>query len=152
MYLPWILLTEAVGAVSGLLSMEGMSWYAESAVKPPLSPPGWVFGVVWPILYALMGIGAARVWHSEESTQRRRGINLFIAQLIVNFFWSLIFFNAAAYGFAGLWLILLLGLVIWMTAEFWKSDRLSALLQIPYIIWLCFALYLNVGAWLLNRG
>lgn len=149
-YIFWILLAEAVGFLSGWLSRDGTAVFGQTAIQPPLSPPAAVFPVVWSILYALMGIGAARVSLMPESTARSRGLNLFIAQLIVNFFWSLLFFNAQAYGFAFLWLLLLFVLVLWMTLEFRKTDSLAALLQIPYLIWLAFAAYLNYGVWLLN--
>ena len=119
--------------------------------KPPLSPPGWVFPVVWTILFALMGIGAARIRLSPLPKDRSQGINLFISQLVINFFWSPIFFNAQAFGFAFLWLLLLLGLVLWMTLTFRKVDPLAAKLQIPYLLWLVFAAYLNLGVWWLNR-
>ncbi len=141
----------AVGGLSGLLSMEGMKLYTETALKPPLTPPGWLFSVVWTILYALMGISAAIIWHAPESKDRSKGLNLYVVQLIVNFFWSLLFFNAQAYGLAALWLILLWVLVLLMIMEFSKVDKLAAWLQIPYLIWLTFAAYLNLGVWFLNR-
>lgn len=149
-YTFWILLTEAVGALSGWLSRDGMELYMQSIQKPPLSPPGWVFPLVWGILYALLGIGAARIRLSPLSGERSRGINLYIAQLVINFFWSLIFFNAQAFGFAFLWLLLLWGLVLWMILTFRKVDPPAAKLQIPYLIWLTFAAYLNFGVWYLN--
>lgn len=147
----WILLTEAVGALSGWLSREGSEIFQQSVAKPPLSPPGWLFPVVWGILYALMGFGAARIYLSPSSRERSRGLNLYIVQLIVNFFWSLIFFNAQAFGFAFLWLLLLWALVLWMILTWRKVDPLAAYLQIPYLIWLTFAAYLNAGVWYLNR-
>lgn len=149
-YAFWITLSEAVGLISGLLSREGTSIFGETAVQPRLSPPAILFPIVWTILYALMGIGAARVSLTPESTYRNKGLILFVVQLIVNFFWSLIFFNAQAYGFAFFWLISLLVLVLWMTFTFQKTDRAAAVLQIPYIIWLIFAAYLNYGVWMLN--
>ena len=148
-YAFWILLTEAVGALSGLLSRGGMAIFS-SIVQPPFSPPAIVFPIVWGILYALMGISAARIYLSPPSQARNRGLNLYIAQLIVNFFWSLIFFNAQAFGFAFLWLLLLWVLVLWMILTFRKVDPLAAWLQIPYLIWLTFAAYLNLGVWILN--
>lgn len=147
----WILLSEAVGLLSGLLSREGTALYAELLQKPPLSPPGWVFPVVWTILYGLMGLSAAIIYAAPPTQARSRGLNLFIAQLIVNFFWSPIFFNARAYGFALAWLLLLWVLVVLMTLQFRKADKTAALLQIPYILWLTFAAYLNYGVWQLNR-
>lgn len=149
-YVFWILLAEAVGALSGFLTREGMDVFMSQTAKPPLSPPGFLFPIVWGILYALMGIGAARVYLAPESRERTLGLNLFVAQLIVNFFWSLIFFNARAFGFALAWLVLLWGLILWMTLTFRKVDKWAALLQIPYLIWVGFAAYLNLGVWLLN--
>ena len=149
-YTFWIILSETVGVISGLLSMGATAAFNETAVQPSLSPPAWVFPVVWSILYALMGISAARIRLSPPSLERSKGTNLFIAQLIINFFWSLIFFNAQAYGFALLWLILLWVLVLWMIISFAHTDKLAALLQIPYLLWLTFAVYLNFSIWQLN--
>ena len=150
-YTAFIVLSEAVGLLSGLLSREGTALYSQLTAKPPLSPPGWLFPVVWTVLYALMGIGAARLWASPKSQARSRGLNLFIAQLIVNFFWSPIFFNARAYGLALAWLLLLWVLVLLMALEFRKVDKASAYLQIPYLLWLTFAAYLNWAVWQCNR-
>ena len=149
-YAFWIALSEAVGLLSGVLSREGTAVFGEMVNQPPLSPPAIVFPIVWTVLYAIMGIGAARVSLTPISPDRSRGLNLFVAQLIVNFFWSLIFFNARAYGFALLWLILLFALVLWMTLEFRKVDPLAALLQFPYLLWLGFAAYLNYEIWIRN--
>ena len=150
-YTLWIAIAEAVGALSGWLSREGTKAYQQTVTQPPLSPPGFLFPIIWTILYALMGIGAARVTLTPQSPERSRSLNLMVAQLVVNFFWSLIFFNAQRYGFAFLWLLLLLGLVLWMTLSFRKVDRDAALTQIPYLLWLTFAAYLNLGVWYLNR-
>lgn len=150
-YLFWILLAEAVGALSGWLSRYGFQIYNESVRQPPLSPPSWVFPVVWTILYALMGLGAARIRLSLPSPEGHKSINLFLIQLTVNFFWPLIFFNAQAFGFAFLWLLLLWGLVLAMILQFRRVDPLAAKLQIPYLIWLTFAAYLNLAVWYLNR-
>lgn len=149
-YAFWILLTEAVGAFSGWLSREGMQVYNETVVKPALTPPAILFPIVWSIIYALMGIGAARIYLAEESPQRSKGLNIFIIQLIVNFFWSLIFFNLQAFGLAFFWLLLLWVLVVWMIVTFLKTDKLAAWLQIPYLLWLTFAAYLSGAVWFLN--
>lgn len=140
-----------VGIISGLLSMGGMELYSKTVLKPSLTPPDWLFPAVWTILYVLMGIGATRIWLTADSPARKMGLNLYIAQLIVNFFWSLIFFNAQAFGFAVLWLIILWTFVLLMILSFYKADKIAAFLQIPYLIWLTFALYLNIAVWLLNK-
>ena len=150
-YFLWILAVEAVGALSGLLSREGTQLYAQTISKPPLSPPGSLFPIVWTVLFALMGVGAARIAAAPESRERSRALNIFVIQLIVNFFWSLIFFNAQAFGFAFLWLVLLWILIVAMIYLFSGVDVLSALLQIPYLLWVTFAGYLNYAVWQLNR-
>lgn len=150
-YTFWVLFTEAVGALSGWLTREGSQSFNELALQPPLSPPAFVFPIVWGLLYALMGLGAARIWLSRPSPERSKALNLFLIQLTVNFFWSLIFFNAQAYGFAFVWLLLLWGLVLAMILEFRRVDPLAAKLQIPYLLWLTFAVYLSFGVWYLNR-
>jgi tryptophan-rich sensory protein len=150
-YLFWIAVSEAAGALSGWLSRDGTAVFSQTASQPPLSPPAIVFPIVWVILYGLMGISAARIWLAPSSSDRSNGLNLFIAQLVVNFFWSLIFFNAQAYGFAFLWLLLLWALVLAIILTFRKVDPLAAYLQIPYLLWLTFAAYLNLGVWYLNR-
>ena len=127
-----------------------MDTYSQTILQPPLSPPGWLFPLVWSPLYGLMGIGAARIWQTPPSKMRSLGLNLFIAQLVVNFFWSPIFFNLQAFGLAFFWLLLLWVLVLWMILIFRKVDPLAAKLQIPYLLWLTFAAYLNFGVWYLN--
>ena len=150
-YVFWILLSEVVGILSGLLSRDGTQTFSQTALQSSLTPPALLFPIVWTVLYALMGIGAARISLTPPSPERSRGLNLFIAQLVVNFFWSLIFFNAQAFGFALLWLVLLWVLVLWMILTFRKTDPLAAWLQIPYLLWLTFAAYLNYSVWQLNR-
>lgn len=150
-YALWIVITEAVGALAGLLTREGTQLYAASVVKPPLSPPAIVFPIVWSILYALMGIGAARVYLTPDSPLRTQGLRLFWLQLAFNFVWSILFFNLEAFGLAFVWLVILWALIVMMILTFGKVDRLAALLQIPYLLWVTFAGYLNLGVWLLNR-
>ena len=91
------------------------------------------------------------IYLSSPSPERHLGLNLYITQLIVNFFWSLIFFNARAYGFAFLWLLLLWMLVLWMILVWNRVNPSAAKLQIPYLLWLTFAAYLNFGVWQLNK-
>lgn len=146
-----ILLTEGVGALSGWLAQGGAELYATMIEKPPLSPPGWVFPVVWAILYALLGIGVARVWMAPASREKTLALQVFAVQLVFNFFWSLIFFRLQAYGVAFLWLLVLWALILWMILAFHRVDRLGSKLQIPYLAWVTFAGYLNLGVWLLNR-
>ena len=150
-YAIFIALTELVGGLSGFLTRKGTKVYQASVRQPPLSPPPAVFPIVWSILFALMGIGAARIWRAPPSAERTRGLRLFFTQLGFNFFWSIIFFNLQAFGFALLWLSALWVLMAMMISSFRKVYRLAALLQIPYLLWVSFAAYLNFGVWRLNR-
>ena len=103
------------------------------------------------VLFVLMGVGAARVWLAPPSRQRTRALAVFLLQLLFNFFWSIIFFNFQAFGFALLWLVALWGLILWMIFAFAPVDQIAAALQIPYLLWVIFAAYLNAGVWGLNR-
>ena len=145
-----ILIAESTGALSAWLTREGMKTFTNMIAQPPLSPPPLLFPIVWSILYALMGYGSAKIWMSAPSSDRTRGLVLYASQLVFNFFWGLIFFNIQAFGFSFFWLLTLWGLVLLMTLAFRKTDPLAAKLQIPYLLWLTFAVYLNLGVWYLN--
>ena len=149
-YALFVGITLFIGALSALFSRNGMEGFQQNVTQPLLSPPMILFPVVWTVLYILMGVGAARVYLEGAKVGKNRCLNLYVVQLVFNFFWSLIFFNARAYGFAFLWLLILLFFVIWMTFCFWTTAKLSGILQIPYILWLLFAAYLNFAIWQLN--
>ena len=149
-YVLWILGVEAVGALSGFLTRRGSELYSQTITKPPLSPPSLVFPVVWGILFLLLGVGAARIYLSPASPERSRSLLAFFIQLAFNFLWSIIFFNLQKFGAAFLWLVALWGLILWMIVAFRKVDPPAACLQIPYLLWVTFAAYLNFGVWLLN--
>jgi tryptophan-rich sensory protein len=137
-----------VGILSGLLTMGGRETY-QSITQSALSPPSVVFPIVWTILYILMGISAYIIAQSN-SPSKKAALTIYAAQLIVNFFWSIIFFNAQAYLFAFIWLILLWVLIVAMMMSFYTIDRCAALLQIPYLLWVTFAGYLNWQIYILN--
>lgn len=144
-----ILISVGVGAAAALLSRNSMDVY-QNLVQPPLSPPGWLFPVVWTILYILMGISAYLIYVSD-SPYKNSALKIYAAQLAVNFLWTIIFFNLEMYLFAFLWLLLLLVLIILMIRSFAKISKTAAYLQLPYLLWVIFAGYLNLGIYLLNR-
>ena len=150
-YVFWILLTESVGALSAWLTGTASKSYTDTIVQPPLSPPAIVFPIVWGILFVLMGIGAARIYLAPASGARSPTLLLFFLQLLFNFFWSSIFFNFQAFGFAFIWLVNLWLLVLLMILSFRRVDKVASWLQIPYLLWVTFAAYLNLGVWLLNK-
>ena len=138
-----------VGIISGILTMTAMDSY-EQAVKPPLTPPGFLFPIVWTILFTLMGISSYIIYKSDDENSRK-ALAIYGIQLVVNFFWPIFFFNMQAYLFSFIWIILLWLLIILMIYEFSKVSKLAAWLQVPYLLWVTFAAYLNFGIFLLNR-
>ena len=139
----------AVGGLSALLS-GGMGDY-RAMNQPPLSPPGWVFPVVWSVLYLLMGYASYLVWTSDApQEEKRRALLLYGAQLAANFIWPLIFFGANMYLLALIWLVVLWVLIFFTIRAFSKINERAGDLLIPYILWVTFAAYLNLGIYLLN--
>jgi len=139
----------AVGGLAALLS-GGMESYA-LLEKPPLSPPGWVFPVVWSVLYLLMGYASYRVLTSKApKAEIRNALRWYGVQLLANFVWPLLFFGASLILTALLWLILLWVLIFLTIRSFSKIDAEAGDLLIPYILWVSFAAYLNFGVYLLN--
>lgn len=145
-----ILIPLAVGGIAALLTREGMMTY-QMMRQPVLAPPAWLFPVVWTILYILMGISSYLIMIAEvEMKEKERAILLYEYQLAVNFLWPTFFFSFQWYFFSFLWLLLLWILVFLMILSFWKIDKRAVKLNIPYLIWLTFAAYLNLAVWWLN--
>ena len=145
-----ILIPLAVGGLSALLTRNGMEKYAALS-RPPLSPPAILFPIVWAVLYILMGLSAAKIYENSNGSERKKALWIYAVQLSFNFFWSIFFFGAGLRLLALIWLFLLLLIVILMYFAFDKISHGAAYLQIPYVLWLCFAAYLNFGTWFLNR-
>lgn len=150
-YVISILIPLAVGGLSALLTAGNMDIYGEINT-PPLSPPAFLFPVVWTLLYALMGISSALICTDEKAkkTVKQQALTIYGVSLFVNFFWSILFFNLRAFLFSFIWLLLLLALIVKTVFEYLKINRTAAFLQIPYLLWVTFAGYLNFAIWLLN--
>lgn len=144
-----LLISLGTGGLSGFLTRNAMDTY-RILVQPPLAPPPTIFPVVWTVLYFLMGISAYLIYVSKSGT-KRKALQLYAVQLAVNFVWPFIFFMAQKYFLAFIWLTILWFLVFEMISSFYKIKRTAALLQIPYLIWLTFAGYLNLAIYFLNR-
>ena len=146
-----ILFAEAVGFLSALIS-GNMSGTYDSLIIPPLSPPAILFPIAWAILYAFMGAAAYFVWDSKRGTaaEKSLALRLYLAQLLVNFSWSIFFFRFEAFWFSIAVIILLDILVLLTTVRFKAINRLSYWLMLPYLAWLIFATYLNIGVAVLN--
>ncbi len=147
----WLLVAFAAAAAGGLASANAGDFYSE-LVRPSWAPPGWLFGPVWSILYALMGIAAWLVWRARGFSGASSALLLFIAQLAVNALWTWLFFvwREGALAFAE---IVLLWLLIAATIGlFWRVSRLAAVLLVPYLGWVSFASVLSFATWQLNPG
>ncbi|MCI8590134.1 MAG: tryptophan-rich sensory protein [Clostridiales bacterium] len=142
-----IVLPLAVGGLSALLTRGGMEVF-QSLNKPLLSPPGWLFPVVWTILYILMGIASYLVLTSGKPN--RAALTVYGIQLAFNFFWSIIFFNLEAYLFSFIWLVILWILIFVTMILFYGISKPAGYLLLPYLLWVTFAGYLNFYIYLLN--
>jgi benzodiazapine receptor len=139
---------EAFGLVPGYLTRDAFDGWYDSLEKPDATPPGGVFGPVWTTLYLLMGV--ARHLVSEECGEGTRTA-LFDLQLLLNASWTLVFFgNRSVVGGVPVIVALWLAIVATVVA-FARVSRTAALLLVPYLLWVSFATYLNVGLWRLNR-
>ena len=146
-YIKAILLPVLIGALVGIITSGSMDY--NMLQKPPFAPPGAVFPIVWTILYILMGISYGILKSNNQTDEEIDWI--YYIQLAINALWSIIFFNFKWRLFAFIWIILLAVAVISMIRKFYEKNKTSGLLQLPYILWVIFAAYLNFGFYILNR-
>ena len=144
-----LLLPLAVGGLAAFLTRNSMDLFA-MVKKPPLSPPGWLFPVVWTILYLLMGFASYLVLVAEKPG--RTAWKFYLAQLAFNFVWPILFFHLQMYLLSFVWLLLLWILILVTILWFTRSSRPAGYLLIPYLLWVTFAGYLNVGIYILNQN
>ena len=156
-YIKSILLPVIVGGIVGLLISKFIDY--NSLQKPPLSPPSIAFPIIWTILYILMGISFGIIKNqfnnnisvlNDKEGSLLSSNQLYYIQLLVNSVWSVIFFIFKWRLCAFIWILILIYLVILMIIDFYKKNRIAGLLQIPYLIWLIYAAYLNLGVYILN--
>lgn len=145
----WLALVFVAAAIGAVASADAGAFYAQ-LVRPDWAPPASVFGPVWSLLYALMGIAAWLVWRQRGVVQTRPALSLFLAQLGVNALWSWLFFawHKGAFAFAEALLLLLL--IAATVAAFWRIHRLAAVLMLPYLAWVGFACALTWSVWRSN--
>lgn len=146
-----ILIPLAVGGAAALIANGSFKDF-EALNKPPLAPPAWAFPAAWTLLYILMGIAAYLVYCSEKYPGRiERALTFYAVQLFMNFCWTLIFFNLKLYLAAFIWLVLLWGAIAGTALLFRFISKPAGWLMLPYLAWVTFAGYLNLGAYILNR-
>ena len=149
-YLISIAIPLAVGGLSALLTMGNMDLYSEIN-SPPLAPPAWLFPVAWTVLYVLMGVSCAMILLTPApSAKMERAVAVYAASLVFNFGWSIIFFNLRAFFVAFAWLLILWAMILATILVYRPINKTAAYLQIPYLIWVAFAGYLNLAVAMLN--
>jgi tryptophan-rich sensory protein len=136
-----VVLVNLLGSAPAALGGPGSAWF-RSLAKPAIYPPPWVFGVVWPVLFTLLGIGLYLVWRADDSG-RRLALGLFVGQMIFNVAWTPVFFRAQNLALALGVIGTLLVLATPMAVAFWRVDRRAGLLVVPYLLWVAFAAVLN---------
>jgi tryptophan-rich sensory protein len=137
--------------VGGIASMDAASFYAALA-RPAWAPPASVFGPVWTVLYALMGVASWLVWRESGAMLRKPALGVYVVQLIANALWSWLFFYWKSGALAFAEVLLLLALIVLTVAMFWRVRRLAALLLLPYLAWVAFASALTWSVWRANEG
>ncbi len=148
--LGFLLLTFAAAAIGSLFTTGGLDPWYRQLEKPALNPPSWVFGPVWTLLYILMATAAWLVWRRGDWGRARLALGLWVVQLALNSFWSILFFGMRAPGPAFVELVVLWLAILATTIAFARWSRPAALLMLPYLAWVTFAGYLNFSIWLLN--
>ena len=141
----------AVGAVSGLFTADAIPTWFTTIQKPSWNPPNWLFGPVWTTLYVLMGIAFFLVWRSPNSADKSRAMWAFGTQLVLNFFWSFIFFKQQNISGAFIEILFMLAAIVATIVLFSKVNRTAAWLLAPYLAWVSFASFLNFTIWQLNK-
>lgn len=145
----WLVVSFAASAVGAVATIRASEFYGE-LMQPAWAPPAAVFGPVWTVLYALMGIAAWLVWQSGGLQKQRVAIGLFLAQLAVNALWSWLFFAWSLGALAFIEILFLITLVLATMICFWRVRPLAGLLLLPYLLWISFAAALNYSIWHLN--
>lgn len=145
-----LILPFAVGGLASFLARDGIAAFG-SLAQPSFTPPPWVFSVVWTVLYLMMGVASYRVVTAPvPRTDRSDAMGWYFLQLLLQFFWVIWFFAFSLYGFAAVWMVLLWLAILQTMRSFFSVDRLAGYLLLPYLFWVSFAFFLNLGVARLN--
>ena len=145
----WLVLSYGASAVGAIASIQARSFYGQ-LTQPEWAPPGWLFGPVWTVLYALMAIAAWLVWRSGGFRAHRDALTLFLLQLALNALWSWLFFAWMLGAWAFFEIVLLWILIVATLVSFWRVRPVAGFLLVPYLLWVSFASALNYALWQLN--
>ena len=139
-----------VAAVGGWITQTSVNDWYQTLIKPSMNPPDWVFAPTWITLYVMMAVAGWRVWLRPENSLRRMAMVAFAIQLMLNLIWSFIFFGAKSPGFAAIEIVLLWISILITLLLFWRIDRFAGWMMCPYVLWVSFAIYLNISIVLRN--
>ena len=145
-----LMLPLIIGGISGYATSSSIQGWYETLHKPAFNPPNYLFGPVWTFLYILMGVSLFLIWSRGKGTNRTEALIVFAVQLTLNFLWSFLFFKFNLIGIALLDILMILISIVLMIMFFSRISKISAYLQIPYLLWVTFATILNGAIWLLN--
>lgn len=146
----FILIPLVVGGLSGFFTAKNIPLWYSTLNKPSFNPPNYLFGPVWTTLYILMGISFYLVYQASRKDERKKVVFVFITQLVLNFFWSIIFFSWQQPGFAAIEIIAMWLSIAYMIYVYYPIHKTASLLQVPYLLWVSFATVLNISIFLLN--
>jgi benzodiazapine receptor len=146
----FLVLCLAVSGIGAAVTATSVGTWYQALHKPVFNPPDWIFAPVWTTLYILMAIAGWRVWRQAGFETGRKALTVFVVQLALNLAWSFIFFGQQRIGLALVEIVILLLAIIVTTALFWRIDRWSGVLFLPYVLWVAFATVLNASLWWLN--
>lgn len=139
------------GGISAFWTAGDMKLY-ETMKHPPLAPPGWLFPVVWTILYIMMGVASYQVFTAEvEPKQKRKALTVYAVQLLMNMVWSTLFFTYTRYLLALIWLLIMWVIIFLCIIRFWKIRRSAAVMMCVLFVWTTFAAYLNLATYVISR-
>jgi len=147
----FLAVTFAASAIGSWATIDNVRTWYPTIAKPSWTPPNWLFGPVWTLLYTLMAIAAWRVWRTRQGAEARSVLNLYGSQLALNTLWSVLFFALHRPGLALIEISALWALLVLAQVRFWRADRIAGILWAPYLAWVSFATALNAAIWWLNR-
>jgi len=146
-----IIICQMAGVIGSIFTTPKIGIWYVYLKKPFLSPPNWVFGPVWTLLFILMGVSLWFVWIDQNKKYKKKAIIFFIIQLVLNILWSFLFFGIESPLLAFLGIICLWLAILFTILEFYKIYKIASYLLIPYIVWVSFASYLNLFIWIINK-
>ncbi len=145
-----LIFTIGIGSLGAIFTVNEITTWYQTIIKPSFNPPNWLFGPVWTILYALMGVSLFLVWKKSPSTDRNWAIGVFMIQFVLNFCWSIIFFKYHLLGWALIEILIMWVFILLTILFFYQHSKVAAILLLPYLFWVSFATILNAAIFRLN--